>query len=60
MDGDDKYLTLLRRELVRSQARLKRAEQERDRLREENRLLRQLLADHGIRPPEDDGQGGAA
>jgi hypothetical protein len=50
-DGDDKYLMLLRRELVRAQARLTRAERERDRLFEENRRLLALLADHGIEPP---------
>ena len=40
---DEKYLLLLRRELVRAQARLKRAERERDELAEENRKLRALL-----------------
>jgi regulator of replication initiation timing len=38
----DKYLIQLRRELVRAQARLKRAEQECDRLRLENERLREL------------------
>jgi hypothetical protein len=39
----DKYLVLLRRELVRAQARLKRAERERDAALEENRKLRERL-----------------
>ena len=43
MTPDDKYLVLLRRELTRAQARLKRAERERDEAIEENRKLRQLL-----------------
>jgi hypothetical protein len=44
MTPDDKYLVLLRRELTRAQARLKRAERERDEAIEENRKLRQSLA----------------
>jgi hypothetical protein len=35
---------LLRRELVRAQARLKRAERQRDDLADENRALREKLA----------------
>jgi hypothetical protein len=45
LSGLDKYLLLLRRELVRAQARLKRAEGERDKLADENRVLRKNLAD---------------
>jgi hypothetical protein len=58
-DGDknhDTYAVLLRRELTRAQARLKRAEGERDRLRDENRRLRALLATHGIAPPPSEGE----
>ena len=44
MAGQDKYMVLLRRELTRSQARLARAERERDRLLEQNRALRERLA----------------
>jgi hypothetical protein len=51
METDTKYQVLLRRELIRAQARLKRAERERDALLEENRRMRQLLRDHGIAPP---------
>ncbi len=40
----DKYLIQLRRELTRSQARLSRAERQRDRLMEENAELRRRLA----------------
>jgi hypothetical protein len=43
---------LLRRELVRAQARLKRAERERDVARAEAERLRALLRDHGITPPD--------
>jgi hypothetical protein len=43
VDQEDKYLTLLRRELVRAQARLKRAERDCDLLREENERLKALL-----------------
>lgn len=49
MTPDEKYLVLLRRELVRAQARLKRAERERDDLAEENRKLRALLKARGGR-----------
>ena len=41
----DKYLILLRREFTRSQARLSRAERQRDRLLEENAELRRKLAE---------------
>jgi hypothetical protein len=51
MAGQDKYLVLLRRELTRSQARLARAERERDRLLEQNRALRERLALHGVASP---------
>ncbi|MGO8920679.1 MAG: hypothetical protein ACLQJR_32700 [Stellaceae bacterium] len=44
MTPDDKYLVLLRRELTRAQARLKRAERERDDAIAENRKLREKLA----------------
>jgi hypothetical protein len=40
---NDKYLVQLRRELVRAQARLKRAESECDRLRLENQRLKELV-----------------
>ena len=43
MTQNDKYLVLLRRELVRAQARLKRAERECDRLRAENQRLKELV-----------------
>jgi hypothetical protein len=44
--GDlDKYMIQLRRELTRSQARLSRAERQRDRLMEENTNLLQRLAE---------------
>lgn len=43
-DRNDKYLVLLRRELVRAQARLKRAERERDAALAENERLRKRLA----------------
>jgi hypothetical protein len=46
----DKYLLLLRRELVRAQARLKRAERQRDDLADENRALREKLADSPSSP----------
>ncbi len=48
MERDDRYLTLLRRELIRAQARLKRLERERDRLLEQNAELSRRLAAHGI------------
>jgi hypothetical protein len=44
MTADDKYLVLLRRELTRAQARLKRAERERDAALEENHKLKEKLA----------------
>ena len=43
MTADDKYLVLLRRELTRAQARLQRAERERDAALEENRTLKERL-----------------
>jgi hypothetical protein len=43
MQSDDRYLIQLRRELTRSQARLAKAEQERDRLTKENLKLRRRL-----------------
>lgn len=50
MDTNDKYLVLLRRELIRAQARLQRAERERDRLLDENRALKERLRARGIEP----------
>lgn len=47
MERDDRYLALLRRELIRAQARLKRLERERDRLLAHNAELRRRLAAHG-------------
>jgi hypothetical protein len=49
MTADDKYLVLLRRELTRAQARLKRAERERDAALEENRKLKEQLAQRRTR-----------
>jgi hypothetical protein len=49
----DPAYELLRRELVRAQARLKRAERERDQAQAAAELLRALLRDHGIEPSED-------
>ena len=46
----DKYLIQLRRELTRSQARLSRAERQRDRLLAENAELRQRLTRSEPRP----------
>lgn len=43
MELNDKYLVALRRELTRAQARLKRAELERDRLGRENQRLKLRL-----------------
>ena len=43
MAEPDKYLVLLRRELTKAQARLARAERERDRAQEENAQLRKQL-----------------
>jgi len=51
MDTGDKYLVLLRRELTRAQARLGRAERQRDALAEQNSELRRLLRAHGIELP---------
>jgi hypothetical protein len=50
-DAPDRAYQLLRRELVRAQARLKRAERERDRALADAARLRDLLRDHGIAPP---------
>jgi hypothetical protein len=51
MTQDDKYLVLLRRELTRAQARLKRAERERDAALEENRRLRERQGKRRPRAP---------
>src|SRR5262249_1097919 len=51
MDPDDKYLGLRRRELTGAQARLGRAERQRDTLAEQNSELRRLLRAHGIELP---------
>jgi len=51
MDIDRQYLTLLRRELTRAQARLKRAEWERDQLRDQVDRLQARLREHGIAAP---------
>jgi hypothetical protein len=51
MEANDKYLVLLRRELTRAQARLGRAERQRDSLIEQNGELRRLLRAHGIELP---------
>jgi hypothetical protein len=51
MEAHDKYLVQLRRELTRAQARLSRAERERDRLLDENRRLRLLLTGRAIKRP---------
>jgi len=51
MDLNDKYLIQLRRELTRAQARLGRAEGQRDRLRDQNRELKKLLQESGIKLP---------
>ena len=48
MAEPDKYLVLLRRELTKAQARLARAERERDRAQEENATLRKRLSEHGV------------
>ena len=47
MAEPDKYLVQLRRELTKSQARLSRAERQRDRLLEENAVLRKRLGERG-------------
>lgn len=44
------YLVLLRRELIRAQARLKRAQRERDEASAEDRKLRERLRRRGLRP----------
>jgi hypothetical protein len=51
MTGPDKYLVQLRRELTKSQARLARAERERDRALEENATLRKRLSEKGVARP---------
>jgi len=51
MAEPDKYLVLLRRELTKAQARLARAERERDRALEENAALRKRLSDKDVAPP---------
>ena len=51
MDQNDKYLVQLRRELTRSQAQLGKAESQRDRLLEQNRKLRRLIEDNGVKLP---------
>jgi hypothetical protein len=51
MAEPDKYLVQLRRELTKSQARLARAERERDRALEENAALRKRLSDKNVAPP---------
>ena len=51
MDQNDKYLVQLRRELTRSQAQLGKAESQRDRLLEQNRKLRKLIEDNGVKLP---------
>ncbi|HKF60841.1 MAG TPA: hypothetical protein VKB42_05740 [Dongiaceae bacterium] len=51
MDQNDKYLVQLRRELTRRQAQLGKAESQRDRLLEQNRKLRKLIEDNGVKLP---------
>jgi len=51
MDQNDKYLVQLRRELTRRQAQLGKAESQRDRLLEQNRKLRRLIEDNGVKLP---------
>jgi len=51
MEQNDKYLVQLRRELTRSQAQLGKAESQRDRLLEQNRKLRRLIEDNGVKLP---------
>lgn len=53
MATDERYLVLLRRELTQAQARLKRAERERDALLQRSLRLEALLAAHGIEPPSE-------
>jgi hypothetical protein len=50
-ESNDKYLVQLRRELTRSQAQLGKAESQRDRLLEQNRKLRKLIEDNGVKLP---------
>jgi hypothetical protein len=52
MTEPDKYLVLLRRELTRAQARLARAERERDRALAENASLRQKLSERRTASPK--------
>jgi hypothetical protein len=52
MTPDDKYVVLLRRELTRAQARLKRAERERDDALAKNQKLRQRLQRRRARAPK--------
>jgi len=54
---DREYLTLLRRELTRAQARLKRAEWERDQLRNYSDRLAALLRERGIAVPRESRRG---
>ena len=51
MDQNDKYLVQLRRELTRRQAQLGKAESQRDKLLEQNRKLRKLIEDKGVKLP---------
>ena len=51
MDQNDRYLVQLRRELTRRQAQLGKAESQRDRLLEQNRKLRKLIEDNGVKLP---------
>jgi hypothetical protein len=51
-DAPDPAYELLRRELVRAQARLKRAERERDQARAEAARLRDQLRAHGLTPAD--------
>jgi hypothetical protein len=51
MEQNNKYLVQLRRELTRSQAQLGKAESQRDRLLEQNRKLRKLIEDNGVKLP---------
>ena len=51
MEQNDKYLVQLRRELTRSQAQHGKAESQRDKLLEQNRKLRKLIEDNGVKLP---------
>ena len=51
MDMNDKYLIQLRRALTRAQAKLGRAEGQRDRLYDQNKELKKLIRDNGIKLP---------